>query len=208
MANVDSRTSTAHDSVLTHLQSSPPTAASLSEEIGYLRGKAKQTYSDSGRLHGKALEVAWRERTANCARSSVRELLNELADKGFAWRDVARMVGVSIPAVRKWRQGEAATGDNRLKLAAIVAACEHIEEAYIVSEVASWFETPIHLDAPLTPIDLWVGRRSDLVLEYASGHTEPNSILDRFDPEWRDAYRSDFVSFVGADGNVSLTTRR
>lgn len=204
----DPRSSTADDSVIVPTQVSPPTAASLTEEIGFLRGQAKQTYSDSGRLYGQALQVAWREKTTVCARSSVRELLDELAGKGFAWRDVAKMVGVSVPAVRKWRQGEAATGDNRLKVAAVVAACEHIEEAYMVSEVASWFETPVHLDSPLTPIDLWVGRRADLVLEYASGHAEPDSILDRFNPEWREIYRSDFVSFVGEDGNVSLTTRR
>lgn len=32
-------------------------------------------------------------------------MLSDLAELGFAWRDIARLVKVSVPAVQKWRKG-------------------------------------------------------------------------------------------------------
>ncbi len=45
------------------------------------------------------------ERTAAKARLDALALLEELStDRGFSWSDIARLSGVSVSAVRKWRR--------------------------------------------------------------------------------------------------------
>lgn len=176
----------------------------LTEDIGFGRRKARvlnQGYED---LHQRIHSVEWRTRTADRGRASTVEMLVELAELGFAWRDVARLVGVSVPAVQKWRRGEGATGESRRKVASLLAACDLIVEHYEVREIASWFEMPLVADVPVTPIDLYANERADLVFEHASGHADPEQILTVFDPEWRERYRSDFEVFQAEDGHPSL----
>ena len=186
------------------LPTAAPSIASLTERAGYIRTRARLLHADSDELHERTKTAELNERTREWARQGVPTLLDSLSELGFAWRDVARMVGVSVPAIRKWRNGERATGENRQRLAALVAGCSQISDDYEVSDVASWFETPIHFDAPVTPIDLWVAQRSDLVLEHASGHSDSEWILAAHDPEWRETYRTDFESFIAADGDISI----
>jgi transcriptional regulator with XRE-family HTH domain len=142
--------------------------------------------------------------TADRGKASITEMLAELADLGFAWRDIARLVGVTVAAVQKWRRGEGATGESRRRVASLLAACDLIAEHYEVREIASWFEMPLVGEAPVTPIDLYVEERVDLVFDYASGHADPEQILSDFDPRWRERYRSDFEVFRAADGQLSI----
>jgi len=132
------------------------------------------------------------------------EMLVELAELGFAWRDIARLIGVSVPAVQKWRRGERAAGESRRRAASLLAICDLIAEHYEVREIASWFEMPLVGEVPTTPIDLYVGERADLVFDYASGHADPEQILTDFDPQWRERYRSDFEVFRATDGELSI----
>jgi hypothetical protein len=149
--------------------------------------------------------LEWTVSIAHYGRSSARDLLQELADLGFAWRDVARLVGVSVPAVQKWRRGDGITGVNRLEVASLVAAFDLVAEHYGVQKVASWFEVPLLVGVPVTPIVLWAGGRPDLVFDYASGHTpDPEQILTSWDPQWRERYRSGFEVFRADDGQLSI----
>jgi hypothetical protein len=148
--------------------------------------------------------LEWTAGTSRRGRSSARDLLQEFADLGFAWRDVARLVGVSVPAVQKWRRGEGTTGENRLEVASLLAACDLMAEHYGIQEIASWFEMRLLSGVPVTPIVLWAGDRPDLVFDYASGHTDPEQILTSWDPQWRDRYRSDFEVFRADDGQLSI----
>lgn len=179
-------------------------ASLLTERAGAVRGHARRLTSDTEELHRDTTFHEWTTRTAARGKEAPTELLSELAELGFAWRDVARMVGVSVAAVQKWRRGERITGDNRRRVAGLLAACDMVVEHYMVSEVASWFEMPLVPDAPLTPADLYAHERSDLVFDYASGHSEPGAVLAVFDPDWRERYRSDFEVFTAADGQRSL----
>lgn len=79
------------------------------------------------------------------------------------------MIGVSVPAVQKWRRAGGVTGENRRRLASILALCDVVTERYMVQDVASWFEMPISSLAPITPVDLYTEGQHDLVLEHASG---------------------------------------
>jgi len=94
-------------------------------------------HRDLDDLHQRSHEVEWRTLAADRARSSTTALLDELAAMGFAWRDVARLVGVSVPAVQKWRRGEGATGENRARLASLLAACDLIAAHYLVEDLAT-----------------------------------------------------------------------
>ena len=198
------RTSTTAGSMLPEISSTQLSAKLLTERTGAVRGRARQLTSDTDELHRDTTFTEWAARTAMRGKEAPAELLNELADLGFAWRDIARMLGVSVPAVQKWRRGERITGDNRSNLAGLLAACDLVTEHYLVSEVASWFAMPIVADSPLTPADLYAARQADLVFDYASGHSDPEAVLTNFDPDWRERYRSEYEVFTASDGQRSL----
>lgn len=176
----------------------------LTEDIGFHRTRSRFLTEEAADLHQRSHSVEWRIGTAARQRSSTADLLAELGDLGFAWRDIARLVGVSVAAVQKWRKGDGATGESRRKVASLLAACDLIAEHYAVQEIGSWFETPLVADAPITPIDLYVQNRTDLVFEHASGHVDPEQLMTAFDPEWRGRYASDFEVFRAADGDLSI----
>lgn len=178
--------------------------AVLTEEIGYIRRTVRHLHEVTDELHHVRQYADWNDRTNTRGRASTREMLDELADLGFAWRDVAKLVGVSVAAIQKWRRGENTTGENRQKVASLLAACDLVCEHYGIQEISSWFEMPLQLGVPVTPVDLWAGGRADLVLDFASGHTDAEQILTNWDPQWRDRYRSDFEVFRATDGQLSI----
>ena len=186
---------------LTETRLTPPR---LTTEVGGIRSVARALHDDVDDLHKRTHEDEWRMAAAERGRASVTSMLTELADLGFAWRDIARMVGVSVPAVQKWRKGEKASGDSRIRIASLLAACDLITSHYMVDEIASWFEMPLSSSAPVTPIVLYSANRADLVFEFASGHVDPEALLSEFDPDWRERYRSDFEVFDAGDGNRSI----
>lgn len=153
--------------------------------------------------HVNALVSEWRIRTQTRANSGVQDLLDLVSESGLAWRDLARMLGVSVPAIQKWRKGEKASGENRLKLAGLIAAMDLIAAQLQIKDIESWFEMPLVDGVPVTPIDLWA-QQSFLVLEFASGHLDPEAALDRFDPSWRETYDSNFETFRNGDGDMSI----
>jgi hypothetical protein len=176
----------------------------LTEDIGWNRQKAGFINDDFGDLHKRSHDVEWRTRSAERGQAGVATMLTELADSGFAWRDLARMVGVSVPAMQKWRRGEKASGDSRQKVASLLAACDLIRDHYMVEEIASWFEMPLVKRVPVTPIDMYADDRADLVFAFASGQEDPEALMTEYDLEWREKYRSDFETFLATDGNRSV----
>jgi hypothetical protein len=147
------------------------------------------------------------DKTAARARSSSTQALDELAGYGFAWRDVARVVGVSVPAITKWRKGAGVTGENRLKVARLLGLIDLLAERFI-DEPACWLEMPIADGVGLTGLDLLERGRYDLVLELASPHTgdgTTESVLNEIDPDWRERLvDNSFESFVAEDGAISI----
>jgi hypothetical protein len=176
----------------------------LAEETGSLRQGYKAGHEISSELHRKVLFQSWQHRTFERGKQAPAALLEEIADLGFAWRDVARMIGVSVPAVQKWRRAGGVTGENRRRLASLLAMCDVITEPGYIQEVASWFEMPLSAHAPVTPIDLYAEGQPDLVLEYASGHGDTEQILTAYDPDWRERFRSAFEVYLDHDGEMSI----
>lgn len=201
---LDTRATASDSAVAPELTATRLTASRLTTEVGGSRSVARTLHEDFNDLHKQIHEVEWRTATAERGKASVASMLTELADLGFAWRDLARLVGVSVPAVQKWRKGEKASGESRNRLASLLACCDLITSHYMVSEIASWFEMPLSLSAPVTPITLYAANRADLVFEFASEHVDPEVLLSEFEPDWRERYRSDFEVFEAGDGNRSL----
>ena len=148
--------------------------------------------------------------TARWSKRGVKELLSGLRESGFSWRDVARVAGVSVPAVQKWRRGEGVNADNHLNLARIRAVLELLEDRGIEDPV-SWLEMTVKQDVLLSKLDIIAMGRFDLVLELASDEFTSSSIdplLNEFDPEWRSKFVDDrFESFVDSEGVVAIRSR-
>lgn len=199
-----SRATASDSATASSLSETRLTASRLTAEVGGNRSVARMLREDLDNLHKRIHDVEWRTVAAERGKSSVSTMLVELADLGFAWRDIAKLVNVSVPAVQKWRKGEKASGDSRIRIASLLAACDLITSHYMVDEIASWFEMPLSTHAPITPISLYAASRADLVFEFANGHVDPEELLSEFEPDWRERYRSEFEVFEAGDGNRSL----
>ncbi len=187
-------------------QTDTPTLAQLTEEVGFLNNQAKLLHNDAAELHKDVLFKEWTAATTALVRLDMPSLLSRLADCGFAWRDIARMIGVSVPAVQKWRRGGSVSGQSRTAAAAAAAACEVITRHYLVQDIASWFEAPIVVGYPITPLDLYAAGLVHLVFQLASGNADAEAVLTAFDADWRQTYRSEFEVFE-VDGERALRPR-
>ena len=187
-------------------------SSELVERTGHLKNLTRILVQDSNELHQSitdfhmvALLELHRKMANDLAKNSMATLLGKLSDLGFFWHDIARISGVSVPALRKWRHGKPATGANRKRVAMVVALCDISQENYHIDDVAGWLETPIHQRAPISGLDLIAKERFDLVLELASTRMQdPELILDRFEPEWREKYSSPVEVFIAPDGLPGL----
>ncbi|MGH9044179.1 MAG: hypothetical protein ACRDVP_04980 [Acidimicrobiales bacterium] len=75
---------------------------------------------------------------------------------------------------------------------------------HLVSDVAAWMEMPLVREAPTTGIDLAVDGRFGDLLDLATGHDSSEALLDRWQPDWRDNFTSEFEVFEAADGEMRL----
>ena len=155
--------------------------------------------------HAETLDAELRTKAQERSKEVLEGLLDRLSDLGFSWRDIARVVGVSVPALRKWRLGGTATGENRHRVATLVAFCDIAGERFCISDVACWLEAPLDPQTPLTGLDLMAGGRFDVALRLARNRDpDPQAVLDEFEPDWRDRYSSPVEAFTGLDGLPGL----
>lgn len=170
---------------------------------------AHKAHLDAGRKLQHAYLTKWQIHMRARLAESTTSMLAELADLGFAWRDIARMLNVSVPAIQKWRKGGATTPDNRQRLANLLGACDLIANHHPIADIAQWFEVPLKQGVPVTPIDIWAAGKPLLLFRYAFEPSEPsiNAILDRFEPGWREHYQIDFETFLAGDGQLSIRMR-
>jgi hypothetical protein len=185
----------------------PQTLSKRTEQAGFLDSQAEILHNDTSDLHLNTIMQEWQSRSTDFVRQDMPTLLARLAALGFAWRDIARLIGVSVPAVQKWRRGSAATGQSRFHTAAALAACVLITDHYLVQDIASWFEAPIAFGYPVTALDLYAAKKPQLVFRLATGRVDPEQVLSAFDPDWRETYRSDFEVFEANDGGLAIRAK-
>lgn len=179
----------------------------LTDEYGVLRSQTRNLDENVVNGHREALLTQLEQRTSLRQKASAETLLSDLGAMGFSWRDVARMVSVSVPAVQKWRRGETATGENVRKLARILALCDLVHQRFHVEHPAAWLEIPVLDGVLVNPMDLYIAGRADLVLELASGHPNVRHLLDEFDTDWRDHYATEYEVHIDGDGVPALQER-
>jgi hypothetical protein len=171
-------------------------------------------YRESTDLHGRVCDTRRRAHLVELeskmderARCAPTQALEQLSDHGFAWRDIARVIGVSVPAITKWRKGTGITGENRLRIARMLGLIDMLSDRFI-DEPASWLEMPITEGVGLSRMDLLARGRYDLVLALASTHTGDGtveSVLNEFDRDWRDNWVDNtFETYVADDGGISI----
>jgi hypothetical protein len=183
------------------------TLSELIDQAGHLSSRAQIIHDDTADLHLNVIMQEWQSKSTDFVRQDMPTLLAQLADLGFAWRDIARLIGVSVPAVQKWRRGGAATGQSRFHAAAVLAACALIIEHYMVQDIASWFEVPVTFGCPVTALDLYAAKKPQLVFRLATGRADPEQILSAFDRDWRGIYRSSFEIFEAEDGGLAIRAK-
>lgn len=133
-------------------------------------------------------EFDWAKRAEKHYRESHVELLRRLSEEfGMAWTAVASVVGVSIPAIRKWRHGGDISDPNHVELAKLVAACEQLQELG-VEWPASWLDRRVWPSIPRRFLDVAASDRMDLVLAYASGNIDAVELLNAFEQDWRERF--------------------
>ena len=191
-----------------------PSLSDLVSSVGVLRTQAQligsdidETSNGVARLHRGIRDERLAEATRSVAKRSASSVLQELSDRGFSWRDIARMGRVSVPAVKKWRRGEAISGENRYRLAEVGALCEILDEEVFIEDLATWFDIPIVQGVAITPIDLVVAGRLDLVQEHAHENVAPADLLDELDPTWRERDAGDFEVVRAEDGVMSIRSK-
>ena len=171
-------------------------AGALRDDVGMLSDNVEA-------FHTESLSIQLEARTDEAAKRSPLDLLEELANLGFPWTGIARLAGVSIPALRKWRQGEHPSGDNRRKLARIVAFVGVLEQDHLITDVASWLEVPL-AGTSHTGLDLFSAGYVSELLEYAAQKLDSAELLDKTAPDWRVATDNQFEVFEGADGERAI----
>lgn len=201
--------------VQVHETSSTQTITDLVEEAGAVRSRVRilrdevdELDQNASQLQISAFERELAQETVDEARRGIQGLLERLGGAGFSWREVARLVGVSVPAVHKWRAGGGSVPENRRALASLVALCNLLSRRFLIDDVAGWVEMPLVKDIPVTGLDLLVENRVDLVLRWAAhADADPEDILDEFDPDWRETYRSEYEVYTAPDGIPGIRFR-
>jgi transcriptional regulator with XRE-family HTH domain len=201
---------TAGSAVVGYLQAQPATAESalLTQRVGWLRSQADAVGRDVASVHEEARSFDLGQRAAAKARRGVPSLLAELsAERGMAWSDIARLAGVSVSALRKWRTSGSASAEHRLALAQLAAFLDLLSE-YPIEDPAQWMEVrlPLPPGYVVTPIDIYLRGAIAALLEYASARMTAEQMLDKTDQGWRDR-RSDFESYDAPDGQKAIRIR-
>ena len=182
------------------------TAEALIPESSQLRYEVSDLHDETTRL-SRAVYVAYlNERTTRCEQMKVQTLLQMLVATGLSWTTLARALGVSVPAIRKWRLGEGVSPENRHAVARLPQALlEILEQQLHIEDPASWLEIPL-AGTRTTLADIYARGREDLVIDYASTWiSTAQELLDQTDPWWRAKTASrEFETFESPDGEMAL----
>lgn len=184
-----------------------PTFASISKRAANLRDEVELTGSDVRDLHHETALRSLDERAAVIGMQDPAETLDTLGTAyGLGWSTVARMIGVTPTAIRKWRRGEQITPLNRRKLASLLAFLEMLQTPFPVADPATWLEMPISTEATLTAADIYAAGRFELLIDFAGRRQTAHAVLDAFDLDWRNRYAVDdrFEVVRAPDGDLSL----
>lgn len=117
----------------------------------------------------------------------------------MAWTDAAKMVVVSVLALRKWRIAGGVSGENHRRLAELLAFIRVLHEVGI-KEPAGWISIPMVDGYTVVPMHLYGSIAAPMLLEVGSSSISPITALDELSPGWRQEYETDFEVKTAFDG--------
>jgi len=162
-------------------------------------------------LHADVQQLSLDGRTRSLETAGTAELLERLAgDEGFSWATMARCLGLSATALRKWRRGEMASPHNHQRLARLAAFTELVHELQPrIDDVPFWLEAPVNEATSLTRVDLYRLNKHSELLDLATERSDALTVLDLVAPDWRRNYRHDgrFEVVWHDDGTNSIVMR-
>lgn len=140
-------------------------------------------------IHIEAAEDATlQQATDKYLKMPIAQLLEVLSiDYGFSWTSIAQASQVSVPALRKWRQGGSITRENRDSLTKLAVLCDRLAKLEIENPEA-FLEGALWPDVPLKVLDVFIKDRSELIMDYAKGLIPSARLLDAVMEDWRDRY--------------------
>ncbi len=182
--------------------------AALTDAYGGLTGSVRLLSTDveEGRRGIRSLDLD--HRTTLKAMLSTGRLLEELStDRGLMWSEIAKLCEVNVSTVRKWRAGDSISSDGQRALARLAAFLDLLSEVGPIDEPASWLNMWLVDHLTVNAADIYIAGQADDLLEHAQGHLGLEELLDRWNSNWRDMDRSDWIIVVGPDGERVLTRR-
>jgi transcriptional regulator with XRE-family HTH domain len=195
------------ESVIDHIipMSVSPVNADPIAEYRTLRRAATDGRRDALAHVSKSLDAA----AAVYAQDAPQDVIRQLTDLGVNQLVIARALGVTPTAVRKWKRGETAKSDHRGRLARLAATHALLTETGL-HDPAGWLDIPISSESTLTPLDLFIGGRADLSVLLAARLMEPHEVLDAYAPAWRQTYPidPDYEVVMLGDGSRSAVPRK
>lgn len=187
--------------------SDSPQWAEIRNTAGGLRDQAHIVKTDVDDLHHRAQGYDLTSRASLKSRQGHVNLLAELSDvRGMGWGDIATALGVSLSAVRKWRNGGPCTPENRTALARLAALLDLTDEAMII-DPAGWLLTEVEHGYSIRYIDLIAAGAENLVLDCAFMHKTEREALDEFRADWRETAARKFDIEEDGDGIRGLKRR-
>ena len=185
--------------------------ARLVADTAELRDDLHSTTTRVKRLHHDAEELHLAEATRQLEAAAPVDLLDALADELlFPWSMLARVVGVSPTAVRKWRRGEAVTPGHHHRLAEFLTFCRTLQHRDPrIDDVPRWLEMPVDARSEVSRLDLFLAGTRAGLLDLASARRTGEDILDEEAEGWREraATTRRFAVLVHEDGTTSLVPR-
>lgn len=192
-------------------ESVPPpegTAASLIPRAAALRYEADLIRSDAMGLHHGIQAEDLDRRAISRAREDPHRLLEELySEHGLSWTSIGRLLGVSLPAVRKWRAGGVISPPSRDRLSHLIAFVDMLSEQFMIDDPASWLEMPL-AGTRFTAVDIYAAGRLNLLLDFAGSRLATPQLLGLFKTDWRGKTRSDYEVVLADDGQYSIQLKR
>lgn len=205
LETADDRTWTSAEAAAPAETTRTRTTSDLVQEAGHLRNTVRLVSNDVSEIHHRALAADLESRARAIVRqASAQDMLEALADEGFSWRGIAALVGVSVPALRRWRQGDPPTPGHLLDIARVLALVHTLESEPLITDAARWLEIPLDPEVPITGLELAAAGAYELILDYATDQLSAEEVLDRWRPDWRTAYRSEFEVFEAPDGELGI----
>jgi hypothetical protein len=183
----------------------PLLAATAELRDDFIRGAAR-----AQELH-ENVELDELERDARSLElESTPELLEALADAGFSWATIARLLEVTPTAVRKWRKGAGVNTANHQRLAHLLAMARMLTRLQPrIDDVAFWLETPCREDTALLRLDLYRAQAYNALLALAAERRQAVEVLDEVMPDWRRLHARDGrFELVWAEDGMPLIVMR